>query len=176
MLTANILDRTIPFAQGNWANSSPREDAANVPESTWRWSNARQRATGANLPNPTVIGLKAEIAHLVADYPDGWDEPGSLGTTAEAGGAIMLALDRIPSGLVLPRTMLSRDGEIGLYWDLPNGAYADLTADRCAAVSFFSRDVDGHECFEEVHAQDLSTAWFWARIGVLAISRAAHAG
>ncbi|MDN5842913.1 MAG: hypothetical protein L0H54_05645 [Alcaligenaceae bacterium] len=125
------------------------------------WSIASQKS------NPTVERLRDEIAHFESNYRDGWDGPGTHGPTKEAVGAIRLALDAIPSGIVLPKTMLSPSGDIGLYWDFANEGYADLNADAQGCLSFFSRDCKGGEQFETVPSILLGAQWYWARVGRL---------
>ncbi len=72
--------------------------------------------------------------------------------------------------------MLGRDGALSLYWDLDNGAYTDLAADRTGQLSFFARDASGQEAFEaDLSPKVLTTQWYWSRIGQLAMPSVLHA-
>lgn len=117
--------------------------------------------------NPTVERLRREISQFESNYHDGWDGPGTYGPTHEAVKAIFLALDSIPSGIVLPKAMLSPSGDIGLYWDFANNGYADLSADTYGRLSFFSRDDQGTEQFDDVSPIVLGAQWYWSRVGKL---------
>jgi hypothetical protein len=76
-------------------------------------------------------------------------------------------VDAIPSRLPLPRPMLSSSGELALYWNFITG-YAEVSFDSFGKATFFSRDEDGLERFNEAIAIDqMSEAWFWAAIGPL---------
>lgn len=129
--------------------------------SVMTWSITRRQL------NPTVERLRNEIAHFESEYRDGWDGPGTYGPTPESIQAIRSALDAIPSGIVLPKTMLSPNGDIGLYWDFPNGSYADLSSDTRGRLTFYARDSQGTEHFNEVQPAELDVQWYWARLGRL---------
>lgn len=178
-LNRNMLGDGCGYEHANW-DYSAQADWASVGTtgdglySDWSNTLACTEGTGGS-NNLTVLGLRAEICRFVDTYPDGWDGSGSFGGSLDSGEAIQRALDNIPSGLVLPRVMLSREGEIGLYWDFDNDAYADLVADNTGCLSFFSRSVDGREYFEDIPITEVNTAWYWSRVGNLASLSGKHA-
>ncbi|HBQ88643.1 MAG TPA: hypothetical protein DD803_04180 [Alcaligenes faecalis] len=47
-------------------------------------------------------------------------------------------IDYLPSGIPLPRPMISEDGEIGFYWDSP-GVFADLEIEENGELSVFTK-------------------------------------
>ena len=128
-----------------------------------------QRATllvgGVGSSISTLTRLKKEVEAFRA-FPDGWDGEGSKQPSVQAVHAAITALSLVPAGMSLPKSMLSFDGEIGLYWDLPNG-YADLNFDASGRNTFFSRDRGGAEHFEEIGLGQVDASWFWSRLGAL---------
>lgn len=89
---------------------------------------------------------------------DGWDGPESKAPTARSIEAIEALVDRLPSSLPIPTAMLSRTGEVGLYWDVPN-AFADLVVDDDRVFSVFVREKGSgvEEFAEDLVADEVST-------------------
>lgn len=89
---------------------------------------------------------------------DGWDGPESKAPSASAIEIIETVLDRLPNSLAIPAAMLSRDGEVGLYWDSPS-AFADIVLEGDRVFSFFIRDKSsGLEAFtEDLPADEVSS-------------------
>jgi hypothetical protein len=94
----------------------------------------------------TVL-IREEILSY-AQLNDGWDGEGSKAATPDSKNAAEQFLDLVPSGLELPRTMISSAGELGFYWDLPQG-FADISFALDGSASFFSRSSDGSESYTE---------------------------
>jgi hypothetical protein len=125
-----------------------------------------RQAVGPSLAVPTLASLSEEIEQYKNEYQDGWDGPRSKGPTELATRAALSAIARIPSGMPLPKTMLSPNGDLGLYWDMPV-AYADLSFDADGQITFFARNEEGAECFADLDPGELGTNWYWSNIGSL---------
>ncbi|MDD2892893.1 MAG: hypothetical protein PHF20_03090 [Halothiobacillaceae bacterium] len=102
-----------------------------------------------------------------SEFADGWNGVGSKGPTQQATKAATMFIDAVPAQLPLPRPMLSSNGEIGIYWGL-EGGYVEATFEPTGKFTFFSRDTNGKERFNEgLKIADLSDNWFWEAIGYL---------
>ncbi len=98
----------------------------------------------------------------------GWDGSDSVGPSPID---VKLAIDfvkSIPAIFPLPKTMLSRDGEIGLYWD-DNLVYLDIQFEPDKALSVFSRDrLTGKEKFlDSVDVASINSSWYFDALGAL---------
>ena len=117
---------------------------------------------------PDKLGqLRNEIqAYLRLD--DGWDGEGSLRPSKGSEIAALAFLDAIPGGLPLPVTMVSSQGKLEFYWDLPGG-YADISFDAERKGSFFSRDNDNREVFvDDLLSEHFTKEWCFKMIGPIA--------
>lgn len=159
-----------------WEGTSRNEYvASNVEKHTWTplLSDAVIPPTDRILYKPSVMPtlsareqLKRETKTYSAIKP-GWDGPDSVGPSAEAMTKMLTLIDAVPARLPLPRPMLSRNGELGLYWDL-DGGYAELSIEVDGHISFFSRNMMGAEYFDEGLAVEIfNQNWFWGAIGHL---------
>lgn len=107
--------------------------------------------------------LKRETKSYSAFKP-GWDGLGSSPPSAIAMDRALRLIDSLPAQLPLPRPMLSFNGELGLYWDL-QGGYAELTFEVDGQISFFSRDLNGSEYFDENFESDVfDRSWILGEI------------
>lgn len=68
----------------------------------------------------------------------GWDGIGSLSADPTHISAAKALLNVLPAGLSLPKTMLSSDGELGLYWKDDN-LFADAVIENEKTFSLFIR-------------------------------------
>lgn len=110
--------------------------------------------------------LKQEVSEYSRLEHD-WSGTGVTPPSRAAIDATLQFIDLIPARLPLPRPMISSWGEIGLYWDFAVG-YAETSFDLSGAATFFSRDENGSEQFNEAIAvTGLTSAWFWNAIGPL---------
>lgn len=110
--------------------------------------------------------LKQEVSEYSRLGHD-WSGTGVTPPSRAAIDATLQFIDLIPARLPLPRPMISSWGEIGLYWDFVAG-YAETSFDLSGAATFFSRDENGGERFDEAFAvAGLTSAWFWNAIGSL---------
>lgn len=90
---------------------------------------------------------------------DGWDNQDSKAVLVETINTAIQFVDKLPSGIPLPKPMLSNNGEIGLYWDIGD-IYADVSFEEGNSLSIFLRDRsdEEHETFVEFILPDLHTA------------------
>jgi hypothetical protein len=110
--------------------------------------------------------LKREVA-AYRDLKSEWNGSDFSLPSSRAIDAAIDFLERLPSRLPLPRPMLSRDGELGLYWDLVNG-YVEVSFDPAGELTYFSRARNGVERFQEgVDISTLDGNWYWDSIGSL---------
>jgi len=101
----------------------------------------------------------------------GWDGPGSAKPSFIN---IELAIDfigSIPAIFPLPKAMLSRDGELGLYWD-DSVVYVDIQFESDHTLSVFSRDrSSGKEKFvDSVDVTAINPNWYFDTLDALLIS------
>ena len=109
-------------------------------------------------------GIVSEIRHYTT-FPDGWDGEYSRRATDASSSAAIDFICALPGGLPLPEPMMSPSGEIGFYWNEEQG-YADVSFDADGEGSFFSKDVDGNEVFEDgIRVAEIDRAWFFDKIG-----------
>lgn len=89
----------------------------------------------------TYSGYEAVKFELNAylELADDWDGPGSKAPSAEPIATAIGFMDRLPSGIPLPKPMLSSSGEVGLYWDV-DAIYADVAFEGGDAFSLFIRN------------------------------------
>lgn len=122
-----------------------------------------------NIDSPVICPremLKVEV-NAYSSLRDGWNGLHTIAPSREVTDAALRFIDAIPARLPLPRPMLSSSGEVGLYWDFIAG-YAEASFDSFGTATFFSRDEDGHERFDEAMEIDqLNEVWFWTAIGPL---------
>lgn len=70
-----------------------------------------------NLPNNDVEKVKAELLSYL-DLGDGWDGYGGSKPNADVVASCVECLDQVNNfGFKLPKTMVSGDGDVCLYWD-----------------------------------------------------------
>ena len=100
---------------------------------------------------------------------DGWDGPESKAASVQAIGMALQFVDKLPSGIPLPKPMLSSDGEVGLYWDV-EAIYADVGFEEDDRLSIFVRDRrdEDRETFVELRLPDLRTEQLKAILAPLA--------
>ena len=116
--------------------------------------------------DPTDL-LRDEVLKF-ASLTAGWDGSGSMAASEQSRNAALAFLDCIPKGLPIPGAMMSQDGEIEFFWDLPHG-YADITFEPTGLASFFSRSSNSTEEFiEALNESAFTRAWFFERLGALA--------
>lgn len=80
---------------------------------------------------------------------DGWDGPESKAPSRRSIEIIEAMLNRLPTCLPIPTAMLSRSGEVGLYWDSLT-TFADIVLEDDRVFSFFVRNKgSGVEAFAD---------------------------
>ena len=125
------------------------------------WSLERTLSNGSD----DLRDALRDEAHRYQRLQDGWDGDGSTKPGEASIEAALSFIDRLPAGLTLPGIMLSSEGEVGFYWQLPSG-YADISFDSAGAASFYSRPAVGAEVFLENLAMDTFTrTWFFQQLG-----------
>ena len=70
--------------------------------------------------------------------PEGWDGDCGRPASEEAAGAARAFLAALPDGMPEPSTMISPDGEVGLYWT-QDGYYAEAGFQSGGQSYFFSK-------------------------------------
>jgi len=98
--------------------------------------------------------------HSYGTYQNDWDGEGATAPRkADAENAISL-LGKIPSGLPIPKPMLSSSGVIGMYWDHP-ALFADIALEENGTFSLFTREKESkaETYVENVSIADLDLAW-----------------
>ena len=102
---------------------------------------------------------------------DGWDGPESKAASAQAIGMALQFVDKLPSGIPLPKPMLSSNGKVGLYWDV-EAIYADVGFEEDDRLSIFVRDRrdEDRETFVELRLPDLRTEQLKAILAPLALA------
>ena len=120
---------------------------------------------------PTFTDKFGQLRNEIQAYvrlDDGWDGEGSLRPSKGSEIAALAFLDAIPGGLPLPVTMVSSQGKLEFYWDLPGG-YADISFDAEGKGSFFSRDNDNREVFvDDLQSENFTKKWCFQMIGPIA--------
>jgi hypothetical protein len=102
------------------------------------------------------------------DLKDGWDGKGSKAVTQKSFDAALQFIRCLPGGLPLPKAMVSSVGEVGFYWDLPEG-FADISFGPDGVASFFSRHSNGHESFfDDLETDVFTRTWFFDVLGAMA--------
>lgn len=97
--------------------------------------------------------LKMELKSYL-ELSHGWDGPESKAPSEEVIATALLFVDGLPSGIPLPKPMLSASGETGLYWDVGN-IYADVSFEGEGMLSIFVRDrIEERETFDEISISD----------------------
>lgn len=89
-----------------------------------------------------VDNIRRELMEYDA-LQDGWDGPDSVRPLRSNLAEASAWLGRLPLGAQLPRSMLSSNGDVGLYWDL-NGGYAELTFEHEGELTFFATNRSGY--------------------------------
>lgn len=136
----------------------------------------------ANTPTPVTshllyrpdavptLSMREQLKRETEAYSElkaGWDGPNSAVPSTLVIDLALQLIDGLPARLPLPRPMLSASGELGLYWDLELG-YAELSVEPDGRISFFSREMNGKERFDEgLTPASLTQAWHWHAIGHL---------
>lgn len=89
---------------------------------------------------------------------DEWDGKYSKAPSEIAINAAIQFIDKLPPGISLPKSMLSSNGEVGLYWDIEN-IYADIAFEENEIVSIFlrQRNQNDNEIFIELSATEITT-------------------
>jgi hypothetical protein len=78
---------------------------------------------------------------------DGWDGPGSKAPDGRSLQLLGDLIDSLPPSVPVPKAMLSKTGELGLYWDEAR-RFADLILEEGGLFSIFVRDkASGREKF-----------------------------
>jgi hypothetical protein len=116
--------------------------------------------------------LYTELASY-ASLKEGWDGQGSVTPSGNDLDRAARFAESLPSGLPLPRPMVSGGGEVGLYWD-DESAYADIQFEPEGTISLYVRNrVTGQErFFDGVHAESLKSAWYFDALSPLVPSYA----
>lgn len=115
--------------------------------------------------NLKYITPQEEIKHY-STFQDGWDEPGSKAPSSIAISRISKVLLHLPSGILHTKTMLSSNGNVGLYWHQPN-IHADLEFEIDGSASFFSRKNSDEFFKDELTDTELTTDWLHSRLNAL---------
>ena len=122
---------------------------------------------GAQKVVDRVDQLRREL-QLYQGLSDGWDGEGSLQPHHTSIDAAQRFVGMLPSGLPLPRPMLSNAGEVGFYWDL-TGGFADISFDANGLASFFSRTHVGVELYRDgIRSEVFTRDWFFQLLGEMA--------
>jgi hypothetical protein len=90
-------------------------------------------------PNYSGYDLLKMDLKAYLSLEDGWDGPGSKAASEQAIAMAISFVDELPSGIPLPKPMLSLAGEVGLYWDIGE-IYADVDFEEKDTISIFVRD------------------------------------
>jgi hypothetical protein len=103
---------------------------------------------GAGRPGDLLANLRAAIAGY-GDLQNGWNGDDSRTPTRAAIAAAEAFLLSIPPGMPFPKTMLTSIGATEFFWDMPTGAYADMSFDPGGIGSLFTRSPTGEEFFAD---------------------------
>jgi hypothetical protein len=145
----------------------------------------RSDPTDVLVISPVVAETEAVVKHVqtaaldksdfllreVATYgalKDGWDGEGSKAVSAQSMQAAVNFVKTLPGGLPLPGAMVSGEGEVGFYWDLPQG-FAEIRFDEAGSGTFFSYHKGGLEAYiQDLKAEVFTRSWFFESLGGLA--------
>jgi hypothetical protein len=98
----------------------------------------------------------------------GWDGEGSKAVSELSMQTAVNFVKLLPGGLPLPGAMVSSEGEIGFYWDLPQG-FAEIRFDDAGMGTFFSHHSAGSETYiQDMKAEVFTRSWFFESLGALA--------
>lgn len=104
----------------------------------------------SSIPNK-IDAVRAELMGY-AVLADGWNGPGSLAPKLGNLTAAADWLQKLPAGVPYPRPMVGPSGNVGLYWDEPNG-YAELSFEHQDDAAFFATNRKGVQHFFEGYAE-----------------------
>lgn len=98
-----------------------------------------------SLPQAVAISrldfLKSEIESY-SELEEDWDLEGGRPPARSHIDAAKRLLDVIPGGFPLPKTVVTSDGEVGLYWDTER-FFADIAVEGDNSFSLFAKSADG---------------------------------
>jgi hypothetical protein len=115
-----------------------------------------------------LAALNIELL-LYSSFKDGWDGSQSRAPADADINDAQTLLSRLPSGIPIPKPMLSSNGKVGLYWDTDK-LFADIAFDGGGKFSLFSRSKTDapHELFSEgLEIGGMSSNWLSDNLVVL---------
>lgn len=138
------LARTLAVAIALAASVVPVAKQEN-PDLTIRTVIRYETAQSSMIANTqTLDGRWVRLRNKISAFrrlPQGWNGEGTAPPESAHVDAILNALAQLPQDLLLPKPLLSDDGEIGVYWS--NGsAFADLTIDADGEMSLYLRNLN----------------------------------
>ncbi len=122
-----------------------------------------RKTSVVNITNDTLSQLDA-----YAELESGWDGPDSATPSSSDIGLATDFIASIPPIFPLPKTMLSSDGTVGLYWNDPL-IYIDIQFESDHTLSMFSRDrSSGKERFiDSIDVATINSSWFFNTLSEL---------
>ena len=138
----------------------------------------RQRRAASEIDLATVASSSAVHgrASMVKDeirsyltLVDGWEGASSLAPSPRHLELAIEIIDRLPSGIPIPKAMLSSNGTVGLYWD-SHFSFADIEIDGDDSLSLFVRKkVEPRSEFfhDSVPITTASSAWLLEHLSLV---------
>ncbi|WP_020166980.1 MULTISPECIES: hypothetical protein [Methylotenera] len=127
---------------------------------------APQIVTHFNYNHLEAINNEIDSYHFLSD---GWDGDDSYAPSVDALNRAKNLLGKLPSGIANPIPMISKNGNLGLYWS-NDFFYADLHLEDYQNISLYIRKkIDGLDefFFDNLPEDSLTTNWIKENASIL---------